>query len=463
MTMRTPNGAVTAKKRIEAPQKFIARHPLWFMVIGPGLIAVALHYFAEHKLVDNSIAELVEPFGFVIGCLLAVYAESSLTRSAVEDQMSLAHQQVTEVLEEAADLRERLRGALAQPAEKLDISIANFSNFLTYVPLYVAAGCGFFEEQRIKASIVSYQDDLGAVKALANRSDYFAITDPMFAFHEDIVGRDVLVISPFINKAAVWALSRLNVKELLTTNLSGVVGRNLKVATFEEATTAYRLTEELTRRMAASGNLSDPIYEVSRDPSDSIGSFFSKHFVEDIDLLKGFDILVFSQPETSYLKSKIPGTEVYSIHDLLYQGRSFAFTSILARGRTVRVERELVKRFLRAMQHAQTLVYSLPVLPSEEGAIEAMIAAEPWAKTVAAVRDNIDTCYPGNISSNISNPEIARLIEALRSRSYFTADPTDRSAFDEGLRKACALSRGTKEADIRHRTLSPEDLRELMY
>ena len=446
-------------------QRFAAQHPFYIGLVAPSLFAGIFLLLSLVTTFGTSDAVLLSVLSYVVGILVTVYAEAALARNRVEVELARKDSEIAILFSEAKDLRERITHVVTSRAEKLDVSIANFSNFLTYVPLYVAEEGRFFREENIAAQIESYQDDLGAIKALANRSDYFAISDPMFAFHPDLVGDELKIIAPFINKVAVWALTPLNLAELLSGGYGHVVDDAPKsIVTFDETTTAYRLAARLGKKLNAAGVETSNILTVGRRQDEDIHTFFNRNFVDGRQGILDNDILVFSEPEISYLRHYYPNAVVYSLHDILYPGSSFfAFTSILARKRTIKLEAELVRRFLRALQHAQTFVYSLPRLPAETGHAEEVARTSGWETTIRAVRTNIARSYPAEISSGMSDLEIAKLIDSLRRSSFFSSSAANYKDFMAGLNSACALSRGTQLTNIKEMTLSEDELRDLLY
>ncbi|HVG19339.1 MAG TPA: ABC transporter substrate-binding protein [Blastocatellia bacterium] len=459
-------GAHFSLPSLESTQRRIINHPLWVNIFGPltaGAIFFGLSLFQGSSL---GHAAILTGAAAILGLLISIYAETATARTTVERQLASSRDVIHRLHTDLEHLQERIGHVSSRPGEKLDISVANFNNFLTYVPLYVAAECGFFCEESIEANIYSYQHDLGALGALASRRDYFAISDPIFVFDESVREEEILIIAPFINKAAVWALSKFNLQDILHGAATTPVcqGQSLTIKTFGKATTAYRLAERLRSDLAAKDAVwaNAHLIELDREPDETMEAFFLRNFISGAANLLNDDILVFSEPETSYLTRTLPDLLRFSMNTLIFQDRDFSFTSVLARERTVKFEPELVRRFLRAIQHAQTFIYSLPSLPDDPVILSSFVKTDPWAKTISAIRKNIADCYPPAITQGMDDGSIANVIDSLRRESYFSTNVLNHQAFNEGLNNACGLSKAAKTLKVHEKLVSQERIKKIM-
>lgn len=419
--------------------------------------------FNRQPPIPGYVGFLVNLITFAIGILWQNCAESAVLRRTIETRLSAKDTELSakdsairSLSADAADLRARLQSAILHRDVKLQISIANFNNFLPYIPLYVASGCEFFEEEGLKVEILPHNDDLDAINSVATRKNHFAISDPMFVFDPSVEHAALRIVAPFINKVAVWALSKIDLQAVLADGAPRV-RRRLRVITFDEETTAYRLATNLGERLKKKGFIieSTDVVALTRGPQEEMTAFFKRNFIDNRQGLEKADILIFSEPETTYLKKKLESFKHHeSLHDLLYPGEQFAFTSVIALERTLALEPEVVRRFLRAIRHAQLFVYSLPPLP-DAGVAAFLRSDEGWRRTAQAVQNKIMTCYPSGMVMGL--PDVARLIEDLRRKSYFSSSLTYREKWRDGLVHAYQLAKGANTDDLDSRTIDVAD------
>jgi ABC-type nitrate/sulfonate/bicarbonate transport system substrate-binding protein len=455
---------------LERSQGFFVKRPsiatFWFPLVF-GIVILIYQIFSKkmpEALPDFSIKEELFTFvsSFLIGVLWQIFSENASMRRSIDSTLQLKDSEIegksseiVKLSKDKADLKEKLKSAIVNKNEKISIGIANFNNFLPYIPLYVAEGCGFFDEEDISIYLRPHEDDLSAISAVARRASHFGITDPVFVFDDTVKDQDLKILAPFINKAAVWAISKT---DLSTPHKQGTKGKTggvkpLRIFTYDPETTANRISHKLADHLKKAGKASFLSVEaVQRGEDESIEEFFRREFVNGYAKFESADILVFSEPEISYLQQKLPAfAHKHALHNLLFGEDKFAFTAVIALNRSVEREREICKRFLKAIRHAQLFVYALPKLPS--GDIKAFIDSKsnPWGRVVEAVHSNIMMCYPSEMV--LSREGIAQLVEELRSSSYFSSSLAYQDQWMDGLRSAYKLAHGSKAVDLQKKTV----------
>ncbi len=287
----------------------------------------------------------------------------------------------------------------------IDVRVSNFNNFLSYLPMYIGKEFGFFKQEKLEVNFAHKGDDSGAVTALITGESAFSITDPIFAFDVDDLHDQLRILSPFLNRLALWAVSKVELGELAK-------DAPLKILTYPEGTTAYHLCRGW---LSHSGFTNASITAFPRSPGQSMEQYLMKMYSDNN--IGQYDIMALSEPETTWL-AKLKGFKHRrSLHSDLFAEHAYAFTAVLTTKDSLKTNNgEIPKRFLRAIRHSQAFINSLPPVATIKGDPE---AARLWRDVVSALRANIFTCYPNRLNNDLSEQDLEGIIEEMRVSGYF--------------------------------------------
>jgi ABC-type nitrate/sulfonate/bicarbonate transport system substrate-binding protein len=280
----------------------------------------------------------------------------------------------------------------------IKVSVANFNDFFIYIPFYVAIKFDLFQQEDLHVSVRPQGGDDKAFEALLQTEYHFAITDPSMILNNLAEGR---IIAPLVTKAALWGVSSepiLDRKQISS------------VATYAEPSTAFRLAQHW---LSHNGNTSAKIVSCDTDA-----------FVSDVDsLLDKHNLICVTEPERSWLYKKRPDLQAHEIdfHSDLYKEGQFNFSAVLSTAKEIKFNREVVKRFLKALRLAYNLVYS------------ARKGTTTYEKIINAAQDYCINTYPFALSSEIDFTTCEAILERLRERNYFSRTIVYNSEQKRGL------------------------------
>jgi hypothetical protein len=423
--------------------------------------------------VVSSLGNFLSVFG-IAAFVLSWEIESSITRASKtinegtrlqiqhgilerDAQIVLLHDKNNGLHREKSELEQRLRDAVLGQRVCIDVTVSNFNNFLTYIPLYVADKMGFFKEENIEVKFEHGISDLAAIGALGSHS-HIAITDPVYAFHPDVRSLDVVLLSPFLHRVALWGAARRPLQELR----DNLREHEPTILTYGQHTTAYKLATLFAERNFKPDRKRYTIKEYlppTGSPSDH-QTYLAQLLIDD-PRARDCDIIILSEPEVTWIENRwTTHPHLIDLQHELYSDHEFCFTAIAASRWWVQTHPEVARRFLKAIRVAFNFVYALPHLEFDLLALPepgpARVALERalknnhlWYQTIQGVRAGTFESYPKRLI--MEDVEIAHIIETLRRREYFPRS----LAFDDGegdaLRTAYALSYSDGGSEIRSR------------
>ncbi len=122
------------------------------------------------------------------------------------------------------------------------ITVAYFSHFFLYIPLYVAKDRGFFNDEGLDVKFVSTGGDEKAFTAVSAGNAQFAVSDPVFAAIARERGQGGKVVAGVVSGIPFWLVTyKKEIKPAVTAaDLKG-----LRIASLPAPSTCYAVTEEL--------------------------------------------------------------------------------------------------------------------------------------------------------------------------------------------------------------------------
>jgi NMT1/THI5 like protein len=357
-----------------------------------------------------------------------------------DQQLMFLHEQNNLLHRDRTNLEQRLRDAILGKVVCIDVTVSNFNNFLTYIPLYVADQMGFFKEENIEVKFEHGDSDLGAIKALADAHAHIAITDPVYAFHPEVRDLDVILLSPFLHKVALWGASRKPLPELR----ANLLDDEPSILTFTRETTAYKLAKLFADNNFKTDKERYTINEY-RPPNGSAKdhqTYLSQLLIDD-PAARDCDILILSEPEITWVQHWWKThPHIIDLQRELFKDREYCFTAITTTRSWVQSHPEVAKRFLKAIRAAFNFVYALPELdadlislPTDQAGRDQLNGQlknnKHWQQTIRAVRTRTFESYPKRLT--MDDAEIAHIIQLLRTQEYF---PRTLSFLDGGEMEA---------------------------
>ena len=217
------------------------------------------------------------------------------------------------------------------------VKVAQFADFFLYMPLYLAEGKGFFEEQGLSVDIVSTGGDDKTFAAVISGDVQFGIADPTFVAIARAKGQPGKVIASIVNGVPFWGVTKNSeVPEIKDPkHLEGFT-----VATFPSPSTAFTLQKQMFEgaglkpqiRQAAFGALL-PLLEAGT-----------------------VDIALELEPNVS-TAVKQGARVVYSMAEMY---GDFAITGVTTSEALIAENPDLVQKFVNAIQQAESYAHANP-------------------------------------------------------------------------------------------------------
>lgn len=223
------------------------------------------------------------------------------------------------------------------PSEPTRITVSQAFDVFLYAPLYVAEKKGFFSEEGLSVTIITAGGDEKAFASLLSGDAQFAVGDPTFTAIAGEKGQPGKVVGALLNGVPFWGIAEK--KEIPTISSPRALG-TYRVATFPAPSTAYALQ----KKMFESGGLTPQIAETA--------------FGALIPTLKagGVDIALELEPNVS-TAVKNGSHVVYALSDYYPE---FAITGITVLPVYAQENREVVQKFINAIQKADAFIRANP-------------------------------------------------------------------------------------------------------
>lgn len=301
----------------------------------------------------------------------------------------------------------------------IPLNIANFQNFLPYVPLYAARSLNFFKKKQLAIEFLQCGDDRNAIQTLLDKRAHFAVTDPTYCFTEKgKLEKDIVVIAPFLNRAALWAVSRSPIDQLSVANPLAI--------TYAEQSTACLLARNWSAKYSGVSPMC-----ISPRPAETFKQYLKNLLSSNFGVVP--DVLFVTEPEATWLSAPLPGKSKklgqgeYPYIDQL-TSEPFVFTTIMTRREFLSKHREIVNRFLGALEEAFGFIHSLPRLlvpkPGDSDEWATFLRSRwfdkqyfGWNELAKSTARFVATTYPADIK--LPPKIIASIISNLREKHFF--------------------------------------------
>lgn len=129
-------------------------------------------------------------------------------------------------------------------AELEPVTIAQFGHVFLYMPLYVAAAQGFFEEEGLKVKIVSTGGDEKTFTAVASDNAQFGVADPTFAAIARQRGSGGKVVASIVQGVPLWIVT---FKKDIPASGDPKLLNGRKIATITAPSTCYAVMAQLLK------------------------------------------------------------------------------------------------------------------------------------------------------------------------------------------------------------------------
>lgn len=259
------------------------------------------------------------------------------------------------------------------PATRMTkITVAEVGEFFVYMPLYIAQDKGFFRDEGLDISLVNTGGDEKSVAAVISGSADFGIGDPTFAAIAGLQGQKVKVVAGILNAVPFWGVTK-NPKVPEITSPSQLKG--FSVATFPEPSTAYTLQAQMFRAGGLEPNIKQAQFGTLL-PLLGTGTV---------------DIVLELEPNVSIAASQ--GARV--VYSLASQYGEFATTGVTVSQKMLDTRREVVERFVKAINNAEVFAHRNPdqaiaIAQKKFPSIEPKVVADALGRMLAT------NAYPPN-------------------------------------------------------------------
>ena len=216
------------------------------------------------------------------------------------------------------------------------VKVAQFSEALLYMPLYLADDRGFFREEGIAIEIINTGGDNQTFAAVIGGSATFGVADPTFVAIAKEQGMTGSVIANIVNGVPFWGITNNHAIPEITdaAQLSGY-----RVATFPSPSTAFTLQHDMFEMAGLRPNIAQGAF----------GTLWAMVEAGHADVALEFE------PSVSIAVNQ--GAKVlYSLADY----GDFAFTGVTATNATIERRPELVQCFVNALQKAAVFAHTYP-------------------------------------------------------------------------------------------------------
>jgi len=128
-----------------------------------------------------------------------------------------------------------------------DITICQYGDLLIYLPLYIAADQGYFEQQGLRVKFINGGGDDKTFAAVASGAAQFGVSDPTFTAIAREKGQPAVVVGTVVAGATYWGVTwKDDIKPTRTAD--GL--KNLRIATYEAPSTNYALMAKTLKENA---------------------------------------------------------------------------------------------------------------------------------------------------------------------------------------------------------------------
>lgn len=440
----------------------------WIPIIFSGLLGLASIiwsgyqlFFKDEKIDDLDLirAAVAVMFPFALANahrLASLKDQTAAVNNAICHEIKDKDKEIAKAREEVTNLSRQIQRLALNEIDlqvRLPVRVSNFHNFLAYLPLYIALDSKFLDQERLLVRLEHRGNDDSSIQALADGSCQISITDPASIFRVAKDNPNIKIVAPFLNKAAVWAVSKTDVKKASAGD--GTCGDKYEILTYPRGSTAYMFAESWREKHFPSAEVTT-FDRLSND--ESMESYLNRMYRDNN--IGRFDILVLSEPEITWLNRMNIFPHRYSLHDEIVGGGYFAFSSVISTSDFIGDSqgKEILRRFLKALRVAYNVLYALTPLnihligkqPSglEKPASAALLAASDrssWEEILSALKRYTFECYPA--AMRLSDEELLTLVESLRRDRYFARAVSYRNPdVHNGLYEAYRLAFGAAGA-----------------
>jgi NitT/TauT family transport system substrate-binding protein len=129
-----------------------------------------------------------------------------------------------------------------------DITICQYGDLLIYLPLYIAADQGYFEQEGLRVKYINGGGDDKTFAAVASGAAQFGVSDPTFTAIAREKGQPAVVVGTVVAGATYWGVTwKDDIKP--TKSVEGL--KNLRIATYEQPSTNYSLMAKSLKENAS--------------------------------------------------------------------------------------------------------------------------------------------------------------------------------------------------------------------
>ncbi|MEE9362055.1 MAG: ABC transporter substrate-binding protein [Cellulophaga sp.] len=237
-----------------------------------------------------------------------------------------------------------LYGCTEEKTETITVAQWGQEKYLIYLPFYIAQEKGFFKDEGLEIAVkFSGNDDQVFATVLVGDAQ-FGIGDPVFTAISREKGAKGKVIASLVDGVAIWGVTNKDIKPI--EKLDDLEG--LKIGTFPAPSTNYALMKKTIVN-------NSEILKTTEIVQAPIGA--------QLALLEsgGADIAMDLEPGTSIAESK--GYKVIYSSPKFY-GR-FAFTGLTASEEYINGNKEIVQKFVNAIEKALRFCHTNEVETTE--------------------------------------------------------------------------------------------------
>ena len=250
------------------------------------------------------------------------------------------------------------------------VKVGQVGDIFLYMSLYYARDKGFFENEGLGIDFITTNGDEKSVAAVISGDVVFGVGDPTFSPIAGAKGAKTRIIASVLNGVPFWGVTfKIDVPVITDPKQLG----GYTVATFPSPSTAYTLQSQMFR----DGGLEPKIRQAQ--------------FGTLLPTLKSgaADIALEIEPNVS-LAVKEGGRVVYGL-----AGRfgDFAITGVSVSEETITKKRDLVERFVRALDAAEKAAHANPQ-DVEDFAVKRFPDLEPAVARSAIRRMLADKVFP---------------------------------------------------------------------
>ena len=218
-----------------------------------------------------------------------------------------------------------------------EVKVAQFGEFFLYMPLYIADHAGFFKEEGLSINITNTGGDDKTFAAVISGAADFGIADPTFVAIASEKGAKGKVIASIVNGVPFWGVTK-DITIPIIDDITKLKGYS--VATFPAPSTAYTLQYDMFEDAGLKPNIRQA----------GFGAL--------LPMLEAGDVDIALELEPNVSQAVKNGAKiVYSMADMY---GDFAITGVTISEKTANEDKEIVQKFVNALQKAQTFAHQNP-------------------------------------------------------------------------------------------------------